>query len=184
VKRLPLLPTLLVALAVATMTGLGIWQLQRKAEKEALLARYAAARDLPPVPWPGSIGVDQAPLFRRSTVECSSIRDWRTEGGRNRAGKTGWLHIASCSNGATVVAGWSDRPDPVRWAGGSIAGVIGADRQGVRLVATAPAPGLQPPREPSAEDVPNNHLFYALQWFFFAGAAAVIYLLALRRRSR
>jgi surfeit locus 1 family protein len=32
--------------------------------------------------------------------------------------------------------------------------------------------------------VPNNHLLYAIQWFFFALAAAVIYVLALRRRTQ
>jgi surfeit locus 1 family protein len=32
--------------------------------------------------------------------------------------------------------------------------------------------------------VPNNHLAYAVQWFLFAGVAAVIYALALRRRTR
>lgn len=159
------------------MIGLGIWQLQRKAEKEALLARYAAARNLPPAPWP-------APLFRRSQVDCRGVASWRTQGGRNASGETGWLHIASCTNGPTVVAGWSGRPDPVRWAGGPVQGVVGPDRTGVRLVAIDPPSGLAPARPPSAEDVPNNHLFYAFQWFFFAAAAAVIYVLALRRRAR
>jgi surfeit locus 1 family protein len=41
--RLPLVPTLIVATAVAVMIGLGIWQLQRKGEKEALIAQYRAA---------------------------------------------------------------------------------------------------------------------------------------------
>ena len=35
--RFPVISTIIVALAVATMIGLGIWQLQRKGEKEALL---------------------------------------------------------------------------------------------------------------------------------------------------
>ena len=39
--KFPLVPTILVGAAVALMIGLGIWQLQRKAEKEALLASYA-----------------------------------------------------------------------------------------------------------------------------------------------
>jgi cytochrome oxidase assembly protein ShyY1 len=55
---------------------------------------------------------------------------------------------------------------------------------GGRLVALNPAPGLQAAQPPSVDDVPNNHLFYAVQWFFFAVAAAVIYLLALRRQRR
>lgn len=159
------------------MIGLGVWQLQRKVGKEALLARYAAARNLPAAPWP-------APLFRRSEVDCPSVTAWRTEGGRNAKGETGWLHIASCANGAAVVVGWSDRPEPPRWQGGIVQGIVAPDRGGVRLVATNAPPGLLPARPPSPEDVPNNHLFYALQWFFFAAAASVIYVLALRRRSR
>jgi surfeit locus 1 family protein len=52
------------------------------------------------------------------------------------------------------------------------------------LVATQPAAGLEPSAPPSIIDVPNNHLAYAVQWFLFAGIAAIIYLLALRRRQR
>ena len=37
---------------------------------------------------------------------------------------------------------------------------------------------------PDPGDLPNNHLAYAGQWFLFALAAAVIYVLALRRRRR
>ena len=51
-KNWPLIPTILVVLAVATMVGLGIWQLQRKGEKEALLDRYEAATGLEAVTWP------------------------------------------------------------------------------------------------------------------------------------
>jgi surfeit locus 1 family protein len=36
---------------------------------------------------------------------------------------------------------------------------------------------------PNPDDVPNNHMAYAVQWFLFAAAAAVIYLLALRKRQ-
>jgi surfeit locus 1 family protein len=182
-SRLPLVPTLLVGLAVAVMIGLGLWQLGRKAEKEALLARYAAAQGLPPIAWPAQLDPENPPLFRRSAVVCSRVERWRTQGGRNEAGETGWVHIAHCP-GLNAVMGWSKEPAPPSWSGGQVAGVIGPDRDGIRLVATDPAPGLQPARAPSLEDVPNNHLFYALQWFFFALAAAIIYLLALRRRSR
>ncbi len=37
---------------------------------------------------------------------------------------------------------------------------------------------------PDPNDLPNNHLAYAGQWFFFALTALVIYWLALRRRWR
>jgi cytochrome oxidase assembly protein ShyY1 len=66
-----------------------------------------------------------------------------------------------------------------------VSGVIGPDRtRTVRLIADDRPAGLQAARRPSLEDVPNNHLAYAVQWFFFAFVAAVIYFLALRRRTR
>src|SRR3546814_7035242 len=46
-----------------------------------------------------------------------------------------------------------------------------------------PVSSLAPSGLPSAEGIPNNHLFYAFQWFFFAAAATVIYALALMRRG-
>ena len=36
----PVIATILVVAAVATMIALGVWQLQRKGEKEALIALY------------------------------------------------------------------------------------------------------------------------------------------------
>jgi cytochrome oxidase assembly protein ShyY1 len=51
------------------------------------------------------------------------------------------------------------------------------------LVSNTPAPGLEASAPPSPDEVPNNHLAYAVQWFLFAGVAALIYGLALRRRA-
>jgi cytochrome oxidase assembly protein ShyY1 len=50
------------------------------------------------------------------------------------------------------------------------------------IVAERPAPGLEASTPPSA-DIVNNSLAYAFQWFFFAVAAALIYVLALRKRA-
>ena len=44
IRRLPIVPTLLVAIAVAVMVALGVWQLGRAEEKRALLDRYERAR--------------------------------------------------------------------------------------------------------------------------------------------
>ena len=44
--------------------------------------------------------------------------------------------------------------------------------------------GLKPSALPSLQDIPNNHLAYAVQWFVFAGVAAAIYGLALWQRRR
>ena len=61
-KRLPLIPTLVVAGAVAVMIGLGIWQLQRAAWKDRLLADYAAAAPMP--------ALDLDPLLDRESDRC------------------------------------------------------------------------------------------------------------------
>ena len=47
----------------------------------------------------------------------------------------------------------------------------------MRIMRTGSAVG-----KPSGADVPNNHLAYAVQWFIFAAAALIIYILAVRRR--
>ncbi|MFC3307859.1 hypothetical protein ACFOGK_01280 [Blastomonas aquatica] len=44
--------------------------------------------------------------------------------------------------------------------------------------------GLEAVQPPSPGDIPNNHWAYAIQWFLFAGIAAVIYGLAVARRTR
>ena len=189
--RFPLIPTLFVAAAVATMIGLGIWQLQRMGEKEALIARFRQASTLPPVAWPNVPLADDSLLYRRATGFCLEVKGWRAQAGRNAAGETGWSHIASCATGGMegpgmqVDMGWSkSSAAPGGWSGGEVTGVIAPDSaHRIRLVSERPAPGLQSSAPPSPELMPNNHLMYAIQWFFFALAAAVIYVLALRRRG-
>jgi surfeit locus 1 family protein len=189
-KRFPLLPTLFVAAACLTMIGLGIWQLQRAAWKDGLIKQYAAAQSLPPMAYPAVPLPKDLPLFRRSSVLCLSVASWSEVAGRSAKGETGWAHIAQCRTGAegpgvTVVAGWSKALGDPAWKGGEVNGIIAPDSKSViRLVSDAPlAPGLQQSAPPSLDDVPNNHLGYAFQWFFFAIVAAVIYVLALRRRN-
>jgi len=52
------------------------------------------------------------------------------------------------------------------------------------LIAQQAPVGLKQIAPPRVEDVPNNHLAYAVQWFLFAGIAAVIFLIAVRCRTR
>jgi len=187
--RVPLIPTLLVLLAVAAMVGLGIWQLHRLHWKEGLLAEYAAAEGKPAIAFP-RVPTDRSLLFRRSEAFCLEPVGWRASSGRNRAGEPGWRHIADCRTGAegpgiAIDMGWSNRWDaPKGWKGGPVSGMIGPDRGGqVLLVSDVAAPGLQPSASPSLKDIPNNHLAYAVQWFLFAAVAVVIYLIALVRRG-
>lgn len=188
-QRWPIIPTIIVALAVATMIGLGIWQLQRKAQKEALLATYAAAADMPSVSWPSIPINGELPLFRKSALMCIKVEKWESVSGKNMAGKSGFAHVALCHTGgaegpgAKVAIGWSARPETPDWAGGQVSGMIAPDNEAlIKLVADTAPPGLERLAPPSTESIPNNHLMYAIQWFFFAAAAAIIYMLALRRR--
>jgi surfeit locus 1 family protein len=189
-KQWPVIPTILVVLAVATMIGLGIWQLQRKAEKEAMLARYEAAAGLPAVAWPSVPVPDNLPLFRKSSLMCVNVVGWQSVSGTNMEGKAGFAHIASCQTGgaegpgAKVAVGWSDRPVAPKWQGGAMNGIIAPEsKQLIKLVATDEVEDLQMLAKPSPEQIPNNHLLYAIQWFIFAAAAAIIYVLAVRKRT-
>lgn len=188
--RWPLIPTVFVCAAVATMIGLGIWQLQRKGEKEALLSQYARAANLPAIAWPTIPTSRALPLFRKSSLMCVKVERWEAVSGTNIKGKPGIAHIALCHTGgaegpgAKVALGWSERPVHPVWAGGPVKGIIAPDNGAlIRLVADTPPDGFEQLAPPSTDSIANNHLLYAIQWFFFAAAAAVIYVLALRRRQ-
>lgn len=191
IRRLPLIPTILVGLAVAVMIGLGFWQLERREEKEALLATYRAATGRPPMGWPTLPSKEPLPLFRSATGNCLQVTGFRTAAGQNRQGEPGYLIIADCRTGAegpglAVELGWSKNPNAGRaYRGGLVSGVIAPDRiSRMRLVAATPGPGLMASAPPSPDIIPNNHLSYAVQWFLFAGIAVLIYGLALRQRWR
>ena len=194
-KRVPLIPTILVALAVAAMIALGLWQLlDRLPRKEAYLAQLAANPGRPPIAFPAR--PDDSLLFRRSAAICRRPAI-RLAG----AGAAGFRALASCAGGLTIQLGTIRDPAArIAWPGGAVQGYISHapdarpliatafDRtpQGMLLVAATPPAGLglaanQPP---DIDAIPNSHLAYAGQWFFFAAIAAIIYTLALRRRTR
>lgn len=184
--RLPLFSTLVVGLAVATMIALGIWQLGRRAEKDALLRRYeAVASQAPVVPWPSGTSAVESSLYRRSAVECTTVLARETLAGTARTGAKGWAHRVLCGlpdgSEARVALGWSRAVDAPPFAGGQVTGVIGP---GPVLYADPAQAGLEPLARPDPRDLPNNHLAYAVQWFFFAASAVAVYWLALRGRSR
>ena len=203
VRRWPLVPTILVLASIAVMIALGVWQLQRKGEKEALIALYqrnmamsaaVAYPALPPVP--------DAMLYRKSSVVCLEPVQWSPRSGSDRAGRAGIRMVADCRTGAEgpgvlVDVGIGDDFASPDWRGGTVQGTIvpgpeqatlierltGRDVPArAMLVADTPIAGLRASAVPSAADTPNNHLAYAGQWFLFAAAALIIYILAVRRR--
>lgn len=195
-KRLPILPTLLVLVAVAVMIALGAWQLKRARWKEGLLAQYAAAEKLPPISIPTfPMHSDHLPLFRHATGACLRVVRRRAIAGENQEGEPGYVQILDCATGAegpgmAVEVGWSKDPNArVNWTGGLVSGIIVPDRTSrIRLVAGSSPPGLQPSRTPDVKSAsvitPAGHRGYAATWFGLAAAALLIYAIALRKRLK
>lgn len=199
-RRWPLIPTIVVAAAVATMVALGLWQLlDRRPKKLAYLAQIEANPTKPPIAFPRTS--EDALLFRQASGFCLQPMSTRVEG----AGSLGFRVLAECRTGGLegpgmlVQLGTTRDPNArVRWTGGEVSGhlayapsstsVLGSlfDRAPARLmlVSDRPLAGLAPNPPADTSAVSNPHLSYAFQWFFFAGAASVIYVLALRRRGR
>ncbi len=97
--RIPIFATLVVALAVAIMLALGIWQLERKGEKEAQLALYRANIAQPdPVAVPLVRPVPDAAMFRRTEATCERIGEPERRGGKDRAsGATIYRVLLRCA---------------------------------------------------------------------------------------
>lgn len=198
-KRLPIFATLIVAAAVAVMIGLGVWQLQRAGWKERMLAELAAAPAKPAVDLdPLLAGGGDAPAdlaFRRALVSCTARDATPTlRAGRTKDGQSGFGVFVPCRPGAPgwegrieVNAGWTRQADyrtPISLTGITAGSVGTVEPDGpIILTAATPAPGLAASAAPAIDDIANNHLMYAFQWFFFAATAALIYILALRRRG-
>ena len=83
------------------MIALGVWQLQRKDQKEALIALFqrnsamsatVAYPKLPPVP--------NTMLYRKSSVVCLEPVRWDPRSGTDQKGRAGFRMIADCRTGA------------------------------------------------------------------------------------
>ena len=196
-QRLPIIPTILVGVAIALMIALGFWQLLvRLPQKEAYLAQLARNPAMRVTMFPAS--PDDSLLFRSARAYCRDPRDIHLAG----AGASGFRAIATCTataTGAAMIVQLGITSDPnamVRWNGGPVTGYIShapSSRsligsvfdhrpEPLMLVARPPVAGLGPNGGPGIDAVPNNHLAYAVQWFLFAAVAAIIYGVAIRRR--
>jgi cytochrome oxidase assembly protein ShyY1 len=203
--RLPFVATLVVALAIAGMISLGIWQARKAPRKDALIARYHAAEKARPLyGLPADMSLDQL-AFRHSYLICSITAASTQIGGADAKGKTGYRNIAGCklNDGRVILVdlGWSPvgmhpvlPPVGQRIEGSGrlspdvplVSRVLGPAPGATPLlfILAGAVPGLEPSVPPSIDAIPNNHRSYAVQWFLFAAIALVIYLLALRKRIR
>jgi cytochrome oxidase assembly protein ShyY1 len=183
-RRFPVIPTALVLVAVAIMVRLGFWQLDRLAEKEALLARYHSAQASGvEVAWPSGTDASLV-LYRRSRLQCAKVVGHGGIAGRSAKDEAGIAQYAQCvlpdGSQAKVVMGWARDPSKTgEWNGGDVRGIIAP---GPRLVADPPLGGLEANARPDPSELPNNHFAYAVQWFLFAATALVVYGVALRQR--
>ncbi|MDK2760615.1 MAG: SURF1 family protein [Sphingopyxis sp.] len=201
----PVIPTILVLASVAVMIALGVWQIQRMSEKQALIALFERNSAMTaPVAYPATPPVPEAMLYRKSSVMCVGPIRWDPRSGTDRKGDSGIRMIADCRTGGKgpgvlIDVGIGDDFAQPNWGGGTVSGTIvpGPEQPSViqrmmgtavparaMLIADQPVANLRASAVPSAADTPNNHLAYAGQWFLFAVAALVIYILAVRRRLR
>lgn len=196
-RRVPVVATAVVVLAALAMIGLGIWQLQRREAKHALLASFARNAVLPERPLP--LPAPDSALFSRVAATCTAPSPPTRSAGRNQGGVSGYRFLVACREGFVVDLGVASDPRLTpAWPGGAVRGILtrapdstsfierlfGARPQPAPMIvpADALAPGLSASRAPDPASVPDNHLAYAVQWFAFAAMALVIYAFALKRR--
>jgi cytochrome oxidase assembly protein ShyY1 len=202
IRKLPVLPTLITIIGVLILCGLGRWQLERREWKHRLIERLAAAPNLPPVS-PGeferAMAGDVSLQYRRAEIGCHAgpKLPYDLRPGASAGGTSGYFVVVSCRPNnrppdIVAVAGWTrraDAKDVVINLDHELSGIIierpygdAPGRPRFMLIPDAPIPPLGKPRQPSAEDLPDNHLAYAGQWFGLAIALSAIYGLWLRKR--
>jgi surfeit locus 1 family protein len=194
-NKVPLLATSIVAVAVTAMVTLGCWQLFiRWPDKLAKLHALEQAAAAAPIAYPqsGAQAENAHNLVLHHVVgECASVIKITLVSGGNDKGLPGWRVLALCKQAVpdevlmAVDLGWSDTQKPIAWQGGKVSGVLVTNEENEpELILAPPLAGLEQSHLPHIEDVPNNHLAYAAQWFFFAGLAVVYYILALRKKRQ
>lgn len=203
-KRIPLFPTLLTFVMLTVLISLGIWQLQRREWKHQLIRQLEAAQTLPPLEPADFLAAMTGPTsvqYRRAELPCSpgTVLPYDLKGGSSAGGESGYLLLVSCRPNnrppdIVAVAGWTKRPDAARvplivdtvFKGLIIERPYGdaPGRPQFMLIPDTAVPPLEPSQMPTPQDLPDNHLSYAGQWFGLAAALAAIYGLWLRRRLK
>ena len=144
-RRIPVIPTILVFAAAATMVALGFWQLGRADEKAALIALYERALvsdAMRAFPADDGGAFKDEDLFHRTAFECTEVLNRQSIAGRNLEGRSGFAQVVRCQTGrgpADVKLGWSNRPDFPEYDGGLVTGrITPGGEDGARLQADPP----------------------------------------------
>lgn len=201
-RPVPIIPTLITAVGIVILCGLGKWQLDRRAWKSDLITRLAAAPNLPevtPEEFRAAMMGDTSIQYRRARIDCRAgpRKPYDLRPGSSAKGDSGFFVVVSCRPNSrppdiVAVAGWTrrvDAKDMVLNLDHQFSGVVIENSYGqaegrprFMLIPDQAIPPLARPQAPSAADLPDNHLAYAGQWFGLAAALAAIYGLWLRRR--
>jgi surfeit locus 1 family protein len=205
------IPLLAAAIVAVVCVRLGVWQLERLAQRKARNATIEAAFRQPPISAERAMG-DSSPRFRR--VMASGRWNYGRETTialRTRNGAPG-VHIVTPmilgddETAILVNRGWVYSPDArtvdlTRWHEGDRGEVIGYIDEVPRslggagtslyIVALAdsgagPAAGAERPVRlaPPAFGDRGPHLTYAVQWFSFAAIALIGAPLVVKRQRR
>ena len=95
-RNIPIIPTIIVAAAIAVMIALGFWQLGRMDEKEALIAQAERSLKMSSeVEYPRDEAGIEAAMYRRTTILCASASAARQLPGPVPAVKRAWRSACS-----------------------------------------------------------------------------------------
>jgi surfeit locus 1 family protein len=153
VRRFPLGLTIAAGLAFALLVGLGVWQLQRLAWKQDLLARVAALRAAPARPIAEVLALAAQGRdvdYRRVAVDCLALPGPPRDAYRYalRDGRVGWRLVSACrlpvvASGAPYDGVLLDRGLVTRLAG-AMAPVAAVFPPPASVVGVLRAPGGKP----------------------------------------
>ncbi|MEL7461503.1 MAG: SURF1 family protein [Pseudomonadota bacterium] len=204
-------PILFGLLGVGVLTGLGVWQLQRLAWKENLLAEIETRISDAPIALPATPSVDESAFLSvtlTGTIDGAPIPvfgTWREAGAGYRIiapvateGRRVMVDLGVAGardpelpSGTLTLDGnltWPDEvepnPDADIWTNLDLPAM--AARLGTEpvLVVAREITGVQLPFAPipiGTEGIPNNHFGYAVQWFGLALVWAGMTAFLLRR---
>ena len=109
---------------LVTLISLGVWQLQRRQWKQALIAQLRprnACRCSSPAIYFRAMNGEASVQYRRAELPCSpgKVLPYDLKGGSSDGGVSGYIVLVSCRPNnrppdIVAVAGWTRRPDAAR----------------------------------------------------------------------
>lgn len=208
----PWIPIVAAVIVAAVCVRLGLWQLDRLAQRKERNAIIASGFQATPLPIDSALRTSSTPRFRRVTVRgrWDYAREQRLSG-RTRSGSPG-VHVLTPllldDDGPSILVnrGWVYSPDAntvdlAQWREGDIGAFVGyldevpkaATETGAYaayVVALGDASsGTAAAHHPARLHPPpfgelGPHLNYAVQWFSFAAIALIGTPLVVRRQRR